>query len=157
VTRRDGPTVIASTRQDLPILTRTENFDEKSMLSGAYVLDDSKDPTVVILASGSEVHLAQGAKPALEAKGHRVRVVSVPCLEAFLAQPKATQDAILPKGVRRVSIECGSTGVWRGIVGLDGVCIGIDRFGASGPYQKVAEEFGFTTERVTERLLNELG
>jgi transketolase len=154
--RSSGPTVLALTRKKLPALERPNGFDPRQMLKGAYILSDSASPTLVLIATGSEVSLAMAAKPLLEQKGQRVRVVSAPCLEAFEALPKSEQTAVLGTGIRRVSIEAGSTGLWRKIVGLDGITIGLDRFGASAPLSKLAENFGFTPEKVAERVLAEL-
>ena len=89
----------------------------------------------------------------LEEKGHRVRVVSAPCWEAFERLPAAEQEAVLGKGIRRVSIEAGVSGPWRGVVGDRGIAIGFDRFGASAPASRLAEEFGLTGERVAARIL----
>ena len=157
VSRRDGPTALALTRQNLPPLERPASFQPRDMLRGAYVVSESEDPTLVLIATGSEVSLAVAAKPLLEAKGHRVRVVSAPCLDAFQRQPKPEQERVLGKGVRRVSIEAGGTPLWRAVVGLDGITIGLDRYGASGPAETLAEKFGFTPQAVAERVLAELG
>jgi transketolase len=154
--RRNGPTVIALTRQDLPALERPANFAAADALKGAYVLSDAEKPTLVLIATGSEVHVALGAKEVLEARGQRVRVVSAPCWEAFAARPEGEREAVLGRGVPRVTIEAGSTGLWRGVVGHDGLALGIDHFGASAPAQRVAQEFGLTRERVAERILAEL-
>ena len=155
IEHRDSPTALALTRQGLPVLERASDFDNASMLVGAYVLADAKDPTLVLLASGSEVHVAIGAKALLEAKGQRVRVVSVPCLEAFQRQTVEVQKAVLGDA-RRVSLEAGGTAIWKGIVGLDGIAIGIDHFGASAPAAELQQRFGFTPEAVTERVLASL-
>lgn len=157
LSRGDGPTALALTRQNLPPLERPTSFQPRDMLRGAYVVSECADPTLVLIATGSEVSLAVAAKPLLEAKGQRVRVVSAPCLDAFLRQPKAEQERVLGKGVRRVSIEAGGTPLWRAIVGLDGIAIGLDRYGASGPAETLAEKFGFTPEAVAARVLSELG
>jgi transketolase len=154
--RRTGPTTIALTRHKVPVLERPAGFDPQQMLKGAYILSDADSPTLVLIATGSEVSLAVEAKKILEQKGQRVRVVSAPCLEAFAALPQKEQQAVLGQGIRRVSIEAGSTGLWRGIVGLDGITIGIDRFGASAPLSKLAEGFGLTPEKVAERVLAEV-
>jgi transketolase len=156
VARKDGPTLLALTRQKLPALERPAGFDPKQILRGAYVLSDAEDPTLVVIATGSEVALALGAKKILEQKGQRVRVVSAPCLEAFKALPNAERASVLGTGIRRVSIEAGTTELWRSIVGLDGITIGIDTFGASAPLAQLAEGFGFTPEKVAARILSEL-
>ncbi len=156
LTRRDGPTALALSRQKLPPLDRPEGFDMRQMLKGAYVLADSDNPSLVIIATGSEVHVALEARTLLERKGHAVRVVSAPCWEAFSRLPADEQDAVLGKGVRRATIEAGRTTVWRAVAGHDGICIGIDHFGASAPAERIAEEFGLTGQKIAERILAEL-
>ncbi|MBN2196279.1 MAG: transketolase [Polyangiaceae bacterium] len=152
MTRRAGPTALILSRQKLAAIPRPAGFDPQTILNGAYVVADTTDPTLVLIASGSEVEPALGAKPLLEAKGHRVRVVSVPCWDAFARLPPTEQEAVLGVGARRVSIEAGTTAGWRGIVGTNGIVIGLDRFGASAPAERLAVEFGFTAERVAERI-----
>jgi len=151
--RRNGPTVLALSRQNLPVLERPAGFDPKEILGGAYVLSDEGDADLCLIATGSEVALALEAKKLLTAKGRRVRVVSAPCLEAFLELPKGARDAVLGKGVRRVSIEAGRTTAWQGIVGDGGLCIGIDRFGASAPQAALAQHLGLTAAEVTAKIL----
>jgi len=151
--RRHGPTALILSRQTLPALERPAGFDPRTILQGAYVLVDAPDPTLVLIASGSEVGAALGARPRLEAKGHRVRVVSAPCWDAFQRLPASEREAVLGKGVRRVVVEAGTTAAWRGALGDDGIAIGIDRFGASAPAERLAEEFGFTPDRVADRIL----
>ncbi len=146
--RRNGPTVLSLTRQNLPPLERPAGFDNKLMLRGGYVLSDVENPTIVVLATGSEVSLAVGAKKAIEERGERVRIVSMPCLEAFMRQDEAYRSSVLPPGVPRVAIELGVTTPWRGIVGDDGLVIGHDKFGASAPYKVIAKELGFVPEAV---------
>jgi len=153
LTRREGPTALALTRQKVPALERPADFDPAQMLKGAYVLADSDDPGVVIIATGSEVHVAVEARALLEQKGHAARVVSAPCWEAFERLPATEQEAVLGKSVRRVTIEAGRSTPWRAVAGSDGICIGIDRFGASAPAERIAEEFGLTGKKVAERIL----
>ena len=124
------------------------------MLRGAYAIADCEGaPTLVIIATGSEVSLAVSAKALLEAKGQRVRVVSAPCWDAFEREDAAYREALLPKGVRRVVIELGVTGPWRGVVGDDGLVIGHDDFGFSAPAKVIAKHLGFTPEAVTAKIL----
>jgi len=156
LTRRHGPTLIALSRQKVPALERAADFDPKVMFDGAYVLADAKDPEITIVATGSEVHVAVDAKKKLEAKGKRVRVVSAPCWEAFLRKPKDAQRAVLGKGAKIVTVEAGRTLGWSGALGGDGLHIGIDRFGASAPWEKIAEELGFTGDAVAARISAEL-
>jgi transketolase len=153
VSRTDGPTAIALTRQNLPVLERAANFDPKQILAGGYVLSDATNATVTLIATGSEVSLAVEAKALLEAKGQRVRVVSMPCVEAFKRLPASEREAILG-AARRVSIEAGVTGLWRELVGLDGICLGIDTFGASAPAERLAAEFGFAAQKVADQILS---
>jgi transketolase len=151
--RKDGPTAIALSRQKLANLPRPEGFDNKLMLRGAYVLADAAgEPTIVIIATGSEVEVAMGAKAILDAEGERIRVVSAPCWEEFERQDPGYRDAVLTANAKRVSIEIGVTQPWRGVVGLTGLTIGWDSFGASAPDRVLQKEFGFTKETVAERI-----
>jgi transketolase len=149
--RTDGPSIIALTRQDLPALERPAGFKPADLLRGGYVLSESADPTLVLIATGSEVSIAVEAKPLLEAKGHRVRVVSVPGVEAFFRQDQAYRDSVLGKA-RRVTVEAGhSAGLGR-LLGNDGIAIGIDHYGASAPAETLAEKFGFTGKLVAAEI-----
>ena len=152
-TRRNGPTELILTRQKVDALPESEGRGDLAA-KGAYVLvrEEGGAPTVVILATGSEVGLAVGAAKALTAEGERVRVVSVPCMEVFFAQPRAYRDEVLPAGARRVSVEAGRTVLWRGWVGLDGLALGVDHFGASAPAPVLAEKYGLTVPAVTTRV-----
>jgi transketolase len=151
--RRHGPTVIALTRQKLMNVPRPAGFDNRTMLRGGYVLADAEGaPTLVILATGSEVEVALGAKKILDGEGERVRVVSMPCWNAFERQDAAYRDSVLPRGVRRVAIEIGVSEPWRGVVGDGGLVIGRDDFGASAPDKVLQKEFGFTPEAAVARI-----
>jgi transketolase len=156
LTRRTGPTALVLSRQKLPPLERTAAFQPKDMLKGAYVLSDVADPELVLIATGSEVHVAAEAARILAGKGKRVRVVSGLCWEAFERLPSADQERVLGRGVRRATLEAGRSTAWRGVAGLDGITIGIDRFGASAPAERIAEELGFTGEKVAQKILAEL-
>jgi transketolase len=153
--RKAAPTALLLTRQDLPALTRPAGFDVSQLAQGAYIVREAADPTLVILATGSEVSLAVDAALLLEQSGQRVRVVSAPCLELFARQPQAVQAAVLGTA-RRVSIEAGATGLWRQWIGLDGIAIGLDHYGASAPAETVAEKFGFTPDAVAKSVLAQL-
>jgi transketolase len=155
--RTSGPTALVLTRHKVPALDRGASFDAERLRDGAYVLADADRPELVIIATGSEVHLALEARLILEKKGKRVRVVSAPCWQAFERLPVEKQNAVLATPARRAVIEAGSTGLWRGVAGLDGIVIGIDHFGASAPWERIAEEWGFTGTKVAERLLAFLG
>lgn len=154
LSRKKGPTTFALSRQKVPALVRDPGFDPKSVLKGAYVVREATGgtPDLVLVATGSEVHLALGARDELEKQGRKVRVVSAPSLEVFAAQDASYRDAILPKGVRRVSIEAGVTGPWRQWIGDDGLAIGIDHFGASAPDKVLAEKFGLTVPAVVKKI-----
>lgn len=159
LSRRSAPTAFALTRQKVPALKRDDGWDPKDALRGAYVAQEATGgkPDVVIIATGSEVQLAVGARERLEKAGKKVRVVSAPCLEVFEKEDAAYRDSVIPPGSRRVSIEAGITLPWRRWVGDDGLTIGIDHFGASAPDKVLGEKFGFTVDSVTERIQSWLG
>ncbi len=152
--RKHGPTAFSLTRQKLPTLKRDAGFDPKVMLRGAYTVAEATGgkPDLVVMGTGSEAQLAEAARTALQADGRKVRFVSVPCLEAFMAQDASYRDSVLPPGIPRVSVEAGVTLPWKAIVGEKGLAIGIDRFGASAPDTVLAREFGFTAESVVSRV-----
>ena len=148
--RKDGPTMLALTRQKLPVLDRAKLQPASGVANGGYVLAGAPGtPKVILVASGSEVHLALAAKERLDAEGIGSRVVSMPSLELFLAQPKAYRDEVLPPSVRaRVVVEAGVSLGWERIAGERGVIIGLDRFGASAPAELLFERFGFSADAV---------
>ncbi len=155
--RKDGPSVLLTSRQTIPTFDRPAGFSPRDMLRGAYVVRDAKKLDLVILASGSEVPVAiEAAAIIASKKGIGIRVVSVPCWERFEREPAEYREAVLPRGVRRASVEAGTTLFWRGIVGLDGVAIGIDDYAHSAPAELLVEELGLTGPKVAERLLREL-
>ena len=141
---KQGPTALILTRQGLPTQHRTSDKAAK----GAYVLHDvSDDPKVILIGTGSELHIALKAQSMLAFQGVSSRVVSMPSWELFAAQPKSYQDSVLPPEITaRVSIEAGVTLGWERFVGSQGIAIGLDHFGASAPYQTLYEEFGLTAE-----------
>jgi transketolase len=150
--RRDGPTAILLTRQKVPALPRDPGVGLDEMRRGAYIVADGDGPDAVVAATGSEVHLALAAREGLAAEGKRLRVVSVPCLEAFLAEGDGYREKLFPRGVPVATVEAGRTDPWRVLAGVDGLTIGIDHFGASAPATVLAEKFGFTAESVTDRI-----
>jgi transketolase len=152
--RAHGPTLFALSRQKLPAIKRDPGFDPKSALRGAYVAQEATGgkPELVIMATGSEVGLAMGARERLEKDGRKVRVVSAPCLEQFKKQDQAYRDAVLPPGVRRVAIEAGRSEPWRIWVGDTGLPIGIDRFGASAPDKVLADKLGLNVDAVVAKI-----
>jgi transketolase len=157
--RRDGPTGLVLTRQKLPVLFETNRDPAETIARGAYVLADSSGiPDVLLIASGSEVHVALEARDLLAQKGVPVRVVSMPSWEIFDAQPASYRDSVLPPQVTaRLAIEAGVTQGWTKYAGPAGDVIGLDHFGASAPYKTLMEKFGFTAEAVAERALQLLG
>jgi transketolase len=160
IERRDGPTALALTRQNLPILDRAQLGSADGVARGGYVLLDPPKgkPSAILLATGSEVHLALDAARALEDEGRHVRVVSMPSLELFAAQPAEYRDAVLPPAVRvRVAVEAAHPQPWWRWVGDAGDIVGLDHFGASAPYQRLYQEFGITAAAVAERVRARLG
>jgi transketolase len=148
----DGPTVLALTRQNIPIFDREgENLGgAEGLLQGAYVFYDDADsgPDLVIIATGSELEIAYDAAKQLADDDIAARIVSLPSWELFEAQSPEYQASVLPADVPRVSIEAGTTFGWAKWLGGDGVAIGIDHFGASAPYETIYKEFGLTVENV---------
>ena len=151
----DRPTSIVLTRQNLPIL---ENSSFEKVAKGAYVVyETAADFDTILIATGSEVALAIDVARELETDGSKVRVVSMPSVELFEEQSKEYKEELLPLNIRRrVSLEMGNSALWYKYVGIDGLVIGIDKFGASAPANKVIEEYGFTVEAVVEKIKNEL-
>ena len=150
------PTCLVLTRQNLP----QYEGSGVAALKGGYVLADSDKPTpdAILMASGSEVEQAMGAKALLKEQGVDVRVVSMPCMELFDEQDAAYRESVLPAAVRaRVAVEAGATMPWYKYVGLDGAVIGLDHYGASAPAKLLFEQFGFTAQHVCEETLRVLG
>ena len=149
LTSEHTPTGLALTRQNLPQIPGTS----REALKGGYVVQDSTKevPDVILIASGSELSLAVGAKAELMKEGIDARVVSMPCMDLFEEQDEAYKEAVLPKNVRaRVAIEALSTFGWDRYTGLDGKVIGMHGFGQSGPYKFLFPHYGFTVEKVVE-------
>ena len=149
----DRPTALALSRQGLPVWDPAGVPDD-AIERGAYVLYETEggDPQVILMGSGSEVHLAHDAAKLLEADGIRVRLVSMPCLDRFAEQDRAYRDEVLPPSVRaRVAVEAASPIGWHRWVGDRGDVIAMEGFGASAPAKVVYEHFGFTGEKIAER------
>jgi transketolase len=151
IERRDGPSCLVFTRQTVPLPTR-DSGSERNIHRGGYILRDCKGtPEVIIIATGSEVPVATQAADTLNARGHRVRVVSMPCTQVFDAQDADYRESVLPAGVNaRVVVEAGSTHGWHRYAGPQGQLLGIDDFGVSAPQEILFEYFGFTETRVIE-------
>lgn len=149
ILRRKKPTGIVLSRQNLPVLDRHIYGGAEGVSKGAYILLEAKEPTLLMIATGSEVSLALSAAVELNAKGERVQVVSAPCLEWFHEQPIEYREKVWPTQVRaRVSIEAGIAQGWRDFIGDIGESVSIEHFGASAAHTKLFEEFGFTVSRV---------
>ena len=150
IERDQGPTCLLFTRQNVPFQKRNDT-QIAAIRQGAYVLADWTDAAakrVIIIATGSEVALAMGAREALATEGIAARVVSMPCTSAFDRQSAAYRDAVLPHGVPRVAVEAGVTDYWRKYVGLDGAVVGMDTFGESAPAGVLFKHFGFSVDNV---------
>jgi transketolase len=147
-----APTLLVLTRQKLEPIARPEGFDAKKIERGAYVLDGHESGDITIIASGSEVPLAVKTAELLRSQGTNARVVSAPSLSLFDRQPVDYQEEVLPDRSRVVCIEAGRSDGWYKYVNHDALVIGIDRFGASAPYERIAEELGFTPEKVAEKI-----
>jgi transketolase len=158
VERAQGPVLLALTRQTLPALKRPAEFQLADVWRGGYiVLDAGTKPTVVLLASGSEVSLACDAAGKLQADGVLVRVVSVPCLELLLAQPLEYRRALIPgDGTPVVAVEAARGQSYLPLLGAHGLVYGIQRFGASAPLAALAAEYGFTPDRLASRVKEHL-
>lgn len=149
---KEKPVVMALTRQNVGNLKETENLTDIN--KGAYVISDSEgDADAIIIATGSEVELALEAKELLAENGKNIRVVSMPSMELFRDQDEAYKEEVLPKEVtKRISLEMGSTFGWAEWTGTDGLNIGIDKFGQSGKGDEVTAEYGFTPEKVVQKI-----
>lgn len=154
----NGPAALVFTRQNLPILEDYERIHE-GVAHGGYILANCDGtPDLILLASGSEVHIAHEAYTQLMAEGVKTRVVSLPCWELFEEQEPAYRESILPRSVTaRISIEAGRTLGWERYTGSFGLNIGVDQFGASAPYEKLYEEYGLTAARIVELARQHLG
>ncbi|MEE9298102.1 MAG: transketolase [Acidimicrobiia bacterium] len=146
--RTDGPSCIVLTRQGIPVLDRSSTAGLAHR--GGYVMQDGD--AAVLIATGSEVHLALEAADILEAEDVSLRVVSMPCVEAFEAQDEVYRRSVLGEGMPVASLEAGATQGWHRFTGTTGLTIGIDHFGASAPWKRLAEEWGFTGPAIAERI-----
>jgi transketolase len=154
IQNRHGPTALIFTRQGLPVLDRDQYPAAASLHKGAFVLWQSDDgtPDVILIGTGSEVHIALDASKKLAAEGVKVRVVAMPSWELFDRQPAEYRESVLPSSVRaRVAVEAGVALGWERYVGLDGAVIGMHSFGASAPGPVLYEKFGITAENVTKQ------
>lgn len=158
--RKDGPVALLLSRQNLPVLDPEIYPMAEGVPKGAYVISDAEggNPDLILIASGSEVHLALSAKEVLEGKGIKTRVVSMPSWELFERQPEKYRNSVLPPEVKaRISIEAASPFGWHRWTGELGEIIGVEGFGASAPADVLMKEYGFTVERIVEKAMKVLG
>ena len=156
IERRDGPVALVLTRQGLPVLDLARYPGlTAGVPRGGYVLVDSARgarPEIILIATGSEVHLALESRERLATEGVRVRVVSVPSTNMFSMQPDAYRNEVLTPGVPLLVIEAGASLGWKSYVGLQIAVIGVDTFGASAPGKIVMQHYGFTVENVCKHV-----
>jgi transketolase len=158
--RTDGPTCLVLSRQNLPVIDRTQLGAAEGVARGGYILLDTPQgkPELLLIATGAETHAALTACRQLQQEGIAARLISLPSWELFEQQPRSYRETVLPpKVTRRLSIEAASTFGWSRYVGLDGVSIGIDRFGASAPGDENLERFGFGAGSITSAARTLLG
>ncbi len=148
IERKDGPTALCLSRQNLPRLTDASMVE--GIRQGGYVLADGANPQAIIVATGSETSLAMEAHHALAAQGISTRVVSMPCTNVFDRQARSYQDSVLPLHLPTVAVEAAHPDFWRKYVGRTGAVVGIASFGESAPAKALYAHFGITTERVCE-------
>ncbi len=148
-----GPTALLLSRQNLPFVARSAET-LTHVARGGYVLQEAANAKAAIIATGSEVAIAIDAQKLLAAEGIAVRVVSMPCTDVFDQQDAAWRASVLPKGMPRVAVEAGVTGLWHKYVGLDGAVIGIDTYGESAPAGALFKHFGMTAEKVAQAVKN---
>ena len=151
IERKDGPSVLIFSRQNLPFQKRNAAVI-KLIDKGGYILSEAADgkPQAIIIATGSEIGLAMNAQTALAETGIQVRVVSMPCTSLFDRQDVAYRDSVLLKGVKRVAVEAGIADYWHKYVGLEGAVVGMTTFGESAPASDLFKHFGFTIENVVK-------
>jgi transketolase len=154
VESRDGPVLLVLSRQDVATLDRSRCASAEGLRRGAYVLRDAQEgePTLILIASGSEVGLILAAADRLQGEGIAVRCVSMPSWELFDAQPLDYRKSVLPPGVSaRLGVELGVSQGWQRFIGERGEILGVDRFGASAPAETLLRKYGFTVDNVVVR------
>ncbi len=154
IAHRGGPVALILTRQKVAVIDRAAYAPATGLHRGGYVLADAPGgaPTIIVMGTGSEVALILGAYERLRGEGVAVRAVSLPSLELFAQQPQDYRDAVLPPAAtRRIAVEAGSPQPWYRWVGDRGAIVGLDRFGASAPYQRIYAELGLTVDAIVAR------
>ncbi len=155
LTREDGPTMIALSRQNLPVIDRTGRASARDLAKGGYIIHDYDAHDLVIIATGSEVSLSiETARKLFSEKGIRARVVSMPCWELFDKQEESYRREVLGTGGKRVVVEAGIKMGWEKYAGENALYITIDEFGRSAPESDIAGYFGFTADKIFDRILN---
>ena len=152
IKHKTGPVALALTRQKLGYIDREKYGAASGLAKGAYVLADAPNgkPDIVLMSSGSEVALVLEAQTKLAAAGVQARAISMPSHELFAQQPLEYQREVLPVGSKRIAIEAAHPMSWYRWVGADGVVLGIERFGASAPYERLYEELGLTVDKLVD-------
>jgi transketolase len=144
-----APHVFAFTRQTVDPVKHAQGFDPRDVWKGGYVLEDRANARVVLIATGSEVGACQLAAAELEKDGVAARVVSMPSVERFLAQPASYREQVLgPASMKKVTVELGRTGPWSMITGGGALHLGVDTFGESAPWEKLREHFHMTPQAI---------
>jgi len=149
---KNNPSALLLTRQGVPVLEQGYEALDLNVRKGAYVVKDcASNPELVFIATGSEVSLAiETAELMLDKK---IRIISMPCMEIFDKQSDDYKDQLIPKrGCLKITIEAGITAGWEKYAGVNGLSIGLDHYGASAPGKDLANEFGFTAEKVEEKI-----
>ena len=159
ILHQHGPVALVLTRQKVSVVDRTKYAPAAGLHRGGYVLAEAPGgkPEIVLMGTGSEVELVLAAYERLTADGRRLRAVSMPCLEFFAKQPQSYRDSVLPPGVPRVAVEAAAPMSWHRWMGERGVIVGIERFGASAPYQRIYQELGLTVDRIVTEAKRLLG
>ncbi len=154
IEHRSGPVALILTRQKVPLIDRTKYASADNLIRGAYILsENSKEPAVILIGTGSEVQLVMSAYEQLIKEGVAARVVNMPSWEMFERQPKEYKDSVLPPSIKkRLAVEAGSPMGWHTYVGEYGEIMGITKFGASAPLEVLMKEYGFTVENVVKKV-----
>jgi len=149
--REKKPVLLVLTRQNVPVLDPSKYPIKEGVEKGAYILEEDENPEIILIGTGSEVHLCLSAAQLLKEDGIKVRVVSMPSWELFFKQPEEYRKGILPSDLPKVAVEAGSSLGWKEIVGDRGVVVGMETFGASAPGDELMERFGFTPSNVAQK------
>ncbi|WP_456392307.1 transketolase [Persephonella sp.] len=149
--REKKPVLLVLTRQNVPVLDPSKYPIKEGVEKGAYILEEDENPEIVLIGTGSEVHVCLSAAQLLREDGIKVRVVSMPSWELFFKQPEEYRKQVLPPELPKVAVEAGSSLGWKEIVGDNGIVIGMETFGASAPGGELMERFGFTSSNVAQK------